>query len=63
MLYYNKGLSFVRKVILMLTNLGAGTVWLKLFRLISFPPCAVATSLRAMKKPYESGKREKKKEE
>lgn len=35
-----------------LTNLGAARFWLRLVRLMSFPDCAEATSLKAMKKPY-----------
>lgn len=46
-----------RRVNSSLTNLGAAMFWLRLLRLMSFPPCAEATSLTAMKKPYERGRK------
>ena len=39
-----------------LTNFGAARIWLRLLRLMSFPPCAEATSLKAMKKPCKRGR-------
>ncbi len=50
-------IAIVRGVISWLTNLGAAKFWLRLLRLMSFPPCAEATSLKAMKKPYERGRK------
>lgn len=49
--------AIVKRATSALTNLGAAKFWLRLLRLISFPPCAEATSLKAMKKPYKKGKR------
>lgn len=44
---------FVQMRHFLLTKLGAARFWFRLFRLISFPLCAEATSLRARKNPYE----------